>query len=42
MDARDNPRIKSGDGHDGGEMTRFIGTRARDRFGQAVLSRRNS
>jgi hypothetical protein len=23
VDARDNPRIKSGDGHDGGEMIRF-------------------
>jgi hypothetical protein len=23
VDARDNPRIKSGDGHDGGEMVRI-------------------
>ena len=26
VDARDNPRIKSGDGHDGGEMIDLIGT----------------
>ena len=29
VDARDNPRIKSGDGHDGGEVTDLIGTRSK-------------
>jgi hypothetical protein len=28
MDARDNPRIKSGDGHDAGEVVDQIGTRS--------------